>query len=82
MNKAYFMSIFYRDTAATTPALELPPKSAPNAKAHQRGLIFKLPKTESIVGLEFNVSIIGTIVTVKGILSMNALAIADIQITA
>src|ERR687897_3445772 len=78
----YFKAI----PAATTPALEpikvpFPPKSAPNAKAHQRGLVFKLPKTELMVGLVFSVSIIGTIVAVKGILSINALAIADIQMT-
>src|SRR5215208_6097660 len=78
---------YFKDTpAATTPALEpikvpFPPKSAPNAKAHQRGLIFKLPNRELILVLAFSVSIIGTIVAVKGILSINALAIADIQMT-
>jgi hypothetical protein len=79
----YFIEI----PAATTPALEpikvpLPPRSAPNAKAHQRGLIFKLPKREVILLLVFRVSMIGTIVAVKGILSINALAIADNQIIA
>jgi hypothetical protein len=73
--------------AATTPALEpikvpFPPRSAPNAKAHQSGLIFKLPKRELILILVFNVSMMGTIVAVKGMLSINALAIAEIQITA
>ena len=71
---------------ATTPALEpiqvpFPPRSAPNAKAHQSGLIFKFPKRELILVLEFSISIIGTIVAVKGILSINPLVIADIQIT-
>ena len=85
--KLIFCPSFKDIPTATTPALEpikvpFPPKSAHNAKAHQRGLIFKLPKTESISVFEFNVSIIGTIVAVKGILSINALAIADIQMTA
>ena len=71
---------------ATTPALEpiqvpFPPRPAPNAKAHQRGLIFKPPKRELILVLEFNISMIGTIVVVKGIFSINPLVIADIQIT-
>ena len=77
---------FIEMPTATTPALEpinvpLPPRSAPNAKAHQSGFIFKLPNVVLMLGLVFSVSIIGTIVAVKGILSINALAIADNHIT-
>src|SRR5215207_3889063 len=71
---------------ATTPALDpiqvpFPPRPAPNAKGHQRGLVFKFPKRGLLIVLEFNISIIGTIVVVKGIFSINPLVIADIQIT-
>jgi hypothetical protein len=68
--------------AATTPALDpmsvpLPPKSAPKASAHQRGLTAKAPNTEAIFGLRLSVSIKGIIVAVKGMLSTNALVKAE-----
>ena len=80
------MSIFQRDAYSyyacnRTNNVPLPPRSAPNAKAHQSGLILRLPNVELILELKFSASIIGTIVAVKGILSINALTIADIQIT-
>src|SRR5438093_11950479 len=71
--------------AAIIPALDpisvpLPPKFAPNDSAHQSGLISKLPQKDAMFGWALSVLISGIIVAVNGMLSTNALAMADSHI--